>query len=132
MPGGVQGTGAFWCAGDLGTGDRRNAAKSGLAAWAPVGDPALGVAALIRGTDRCAAAAARAPGPAVDPGLLAAPLRARGDLTEPFLVAVEQALGKAQERGEVGDFADRAPRIHPAQEQRLRLVDVADTCRLII
>jgi len=55
VPGGVQGTGAFWCAGDLGTGDRRNAAKSGLAAWAPVGDPALGVAALIRGTDRCAA-----------------------------------------------------------------------------
>jgi len=65
VPGGVLGTGAFWCAGVWGTGDRRSAAKSGLAARAPIGDPAFGVAALVRGADRRATAAARSPGPAV-------------------------------------------------------------------
>ena len=132
MPGGVLGTGAFWCPGTLGTGGRRRAAKSGLAARAPVSDPALGVAALVRGANRRAAAAARAPGPAVDPGFLAAPRGAGRDDAGALLVCLQQPLGKADERAEVGDLTDRAPRVHPAQEQRFRLVDVADTCRQLI
>jgi hypothetical protein len=133
VPGGVLGTGAFWCAGDAGEpGGGVTQRKSGLAARAPVSDPALGVAALVRGADRRAAAAARAPRPAVDPGFLAAPRGAgRGDAGA-LLVCLQQPPGKADERAEAGHFTDRAPRVDAAQEQRFRLVDVADICRSII
>ena len=126
MPGGVQGTGAFWCAGDPGTGDRRNAAKSGLAAWAPESDPLLARVALFARTDRGPAATAGPTGPPVGPGLLAAPLRARRDDARPFLVGIQQSLPEFHESTQVCHLADRPPRAEPAQEQHFCSKYIAD------
>src|SRR5215468_2557 len=121
------GTGALCCARATPVpGGDRNAAKSRLTVLAPERDPALRVAPLVGGAHRGAAPAAGPARAAVDPGLLAAPAGARGDLAEPVLVRLEQPLGKADQRGQVGDLTDRAPRADAAQEQRLRLVHVAD------
>src|SRR5262249_9503294 len=121
------GTGALGCA----SGARYRRAivtqhKSGLAVRAPDRDPAPGVTALVGGAEKRAAAAAGPAGPAVNPGFLAPPPGARGDLAEPLLVRFEQPFGEVHQRGQVGDRTDRAPRVHAAQEQRLRLVRVAD------
>src|SRR5690242_8126229 len=77
---------------------------SGLAARAPVGDPLLRVASLVSGLDRGAAATTRPARAAVHPRLLAAPGHARGDHAEPLLVRLEEPLGQADERGDVGDL----------------------------
>src|SRR5215813_3214812 len=92
---------------------------SGLAARAPVGDPLLRVASLVSGLDRGAAAAARPARAAVHPCLLAAPGHARGDHAEPLLVRLEEPLGQADKRGDVGDLAYRPPGVDPPREQQL-------------
>src|SRR6516225_911278 len=99
---------------------------SGLAARAPVGDPLAGVAALFSGPDRGSATAAGTPRTPVHPGLLAPPQAAGGDLAGPLLVRLQQPLGGAGQGTEVGHRAGRPPRVDPVQEQRFRLVDVAD------
>src|SRR5690242_14638191 len=104
----------------------RNSAKSGLTVRAPERDPALWVTTLVGGAHWRAATPAWPARAAVDPGLLAPPPGARGDLAEPILVRFEQPFGKVHQPGQVGDLTDRAPRVDAAQEQRLRLVRVAD------
>src|SRR5712691_7324489 len=65
-----------------------------LSSWS---DPKISAAAAD-----LAAPAARLPGPAVDPGALATPVQAGGDLAGPFLVRLQQPPGQAHQRGKVG------------------------------
>ena len=76
---------------------------------------------------RRAAATARPPAPAVDPGLRAGATAAGGDLVDAVLVGVEQPLGQRRP-GSAGRSISPTGRhgSDPAQEQRLCPVQVAD------
>ena len=105
----------------------RDTARHGrLAAGTPEYEPILRDGALAGPADRGATAAARPPGPAVDPGFPAAAPVARGDRAAAVLVGVEQPLGQGHELGQRLDVGDRAPGADAAQEQRLGPVNRAE------
>src|ERR1700722_5056099 len=97
-----------------------------LAARAPERHPLLERGPLIRAPDGAAAAPAGPAGPAVDPGLLTARRIAGGDLTDPFLVRLQHPPRQLHQFGHGVALRRPPPRADTAQEERLRLIQVAD------
>ena len=110
----------------VGGGRRCGRGGSGLAAWAPVGDPGVDPVALLGGADPGAAAAAALPTAFEDPVLTAPAQLAGGGLLRAVGVAQQELPGQRDRRGRVGQVAHRGPRRDPEQEAHLGLVEVAD------
>src|SRR5215467_3785300 len=91
-----------------------------LAVRAPGSDPFLTWAALFCLADRGPAPSARLARAAVDPGLLSAPPRTRGDYAVSFLVRIEQSLPEFHQGAQVCYFPHRPPGAEPTQEQHFR------------